>query len=210
MLTTDGNHTRNSPYPDFLSQHLPSLPLHSILSMIHSFLLINRQGKCRLQRWYSTNDNVFSASKRSKLIREIGYTITSRHPKLTNILPFKGYKLIYKRYASLFFACLIGADDNELIVFELIHSFVEILDTYFRNVCELDLIYNFHKAYSILDEMIIAGEISASSKKAVLQSIQQQDSVPFNILTLVAVWCHRRIIKDYLIDLSFLCPYWSF
>ena len=36
-------------------------------------------------------------------------------------------------------------DDNELIVLETIHHFVEVLDRYFGNVCELDLIFNFHK-----------------------------------------------------------------
>lgn len=28
----------------------------------------------------------------------------------------------------------------------MIHLFVEILDRYFGNVCELDIIFNFHKA----------------------------------------------------------------
>ena len=36
-------------------------------------------------------------------------------------------------------------DDNELLTLEVIHQFVEILDKYFGNVCELDLIFNFHK-----------------------------------------------------------------
>lgn len=40
-------------------------------------------------------------------------------------------------------------NDNELITLELIHSFVEILDKYFGNVCELDLIFNFHKVWYI-------------------------------------------------------------
>ncbi len=35
--------------------------------------------------------------------------------------------------------------------------FVEVLDRYFGNVCELDLIFNFHKAYYILDELLVAG-----------------------------------------------------
>ena len=35
-------------------------------------------------------------------------------------------------------ACLLGA-------LQVIHHFVEILDRYFGNVCELDLIFNFHK-----------------------------------------------------------------
>lgn len=31
------------------------------------------------------------------------------------------------------------------------------LDRYFGNVCELDLIFNFHKAYYVLDELLVAG-----------------------------------------------------
>ena len=31
---------------------------------------------------------------------------------------------------------------------ESIHLFVEILDHYFSNVCELDLVFNFHKVAS--------------------------------------------------------------
>jgi hypothetical protein len=42
---------------------------------------------------------------------------------------------------------------------------VEILDSYFGNVCELDLIFNFDKAHYILDEMMIAGELQESSKR---------------------------------------------
>lgn len=47
--------------------------------------------------------------------------------------------------------------DNELSYVEAIHCFVEMLDRYFGNVCELDLVFNFHKAYTILDEFILAG-----------------------------------------------------
>ena len=52
--------------------------------------------------------------------------------------------------------------DNELITLEIIHEYVEVLDRYFGNVCELDLIFNFHKAYYILDELIIAGGVGFS------------------------------------------------
>ncbi len=40
----------------------------------------------------------------------------------------------------------IEPEDNELITLEVIHHYVEVLDRYFGNVCELDLIFNFHKA----------------------------------------------------------------
>ena len=54
------------------------------------------------------------------------------------------------RYASLYFICIVDKDDNELLILEIIHHFVEILDKYFGNVCELDLIFNFHKVVLVL------------------------------------------------------------
>ena len=44
-------------------------------------------------------------------------------------------------------------------------------------MCELDLIFNFHKAYFILDELILAGELQETSKKNVLRTIAQQDAL---------------------------------
>jgi AP-1 complex subunit sigma 1/2 len=43
-------------------------------------------------------------------------------------------------------------------------------------VCELDLIFNFQKAYFVLDELLIAGEMQDSSKKAILRAVSQQDA----------------------------------
>ena len=44
-------------------------------------------------------------------------------------------------------------------------------------MCGLDLIFNFHKAYFILDKLIIAGELQETSKKNVLRTIAQQDAL---------------------------------
>ena len=83
----------------------------------------------------------------------------------------------------MYFICIVDKDDNELATLEIIHHFVEILDKYFGNVCELDLIFNFHKvfnfyssikylkAYYILDEIILGGHIQEPSKKTVLKAI---------------------------------------
>ena len=66
------------------------------------------------------------------------------------------------------------------------------LDKYFGSVCELDIIFNFEKAYYILDELILGGEmqvwrfkyfnilnqvylVQETSKKAVLSYIEQED-----------------------------------
>ena len=47
---------------------------------------------------------------------------------------FADTKVVYRRYASLFFICGIGPNDNELVTLEIIHRYVEVLDRYFGNV----------------------------------------------------------------------------
>ncbi|GJM96827.1 hypothetical protein PR202_ga13695 [Eleusine coracana subsp. coracana] len=112
-----------------------------------------------------------------EVIRELSGLILTRGPKLCNFVEWRGYKVVYRRYASLYFCMCVDADDNELEILEIIHHFVEILDRYFGSVCELDLIFNFHKAYYILDEILIAGELQESSKKNVARLIAAQDSL---------------------------------
>ena len=60
-------------------------------------------------------------------------------------MQFRTHKVIYRRYAGLFFSICVDITDNELAYLECIHLFVEILDHFFSNVCELDLVFNFHK-----------------------------------------------------------------
>ncbi|CAK9207676.1 unnamed protein product, partial [Sphagnum troendelagicum] len=140
---------------------------------IHFVLLISRQGKVRLTKWYSP----YSQKERTKVIRELSGMILSRGPKLCNFIEWRGLKVVYKRYASLYFCMCVDTEDNELETLEIIHHYVEILDRYFGNVCELDLIFNFHKAYYILDEVLIAGELQESSKKSVARVIAAQDTL---------------------------------
>ncbi|KAI6677442.1 hypothetical protein NL676_038238 [Syzygium grande] len=141
--------------------------------MIQFVLLISRQGKVRLTKWYSP----YTQKERNKVIRELSGLVLTRGPKLCNFVEWRGLKVVYKRYASLYFCMCIDQDDNELEVLEIIHHFVEILDRYFGSVCELDLIFNFHKAYYVLDELLIAGELQESSKKTVARLIAAQDSL---------------------------------
>ena len=50
-----------------------------------------------------------------------------------------------------------------LYLYEYCFRFVEVLDKYFGSVCELDIIFNFEKAYYILDELILGGEMQVWS-----------------------------------------------
>lgn len=107
--------------------------------------------------------------------RDLINVILTRKPKMSAFLEWQDYKIVYKRYASLYFCCAIENTDNELIALEIIHRYVELLDKYFGSVCELDIIFNFEKAYFMLDEFIIGGEVQETSKKNVLKAIAAQD-----------------------------------
>ncbi|WFC95806.1 AP-1 adaptor complex sigma subunit Aps1 [Malassezia brasiliensis] len=136
-------------------------------------LLISRQGKVRLSKWYST----MSQKSKSKIVKDVTQLVLARRSRMCNFIEYKDSKIVYRRYASLFFVTGIAPDDNELIALEVIHRYVEILDRYFGNVCELDLIFNFQKAYQIFDELVIAGELQETSKKSVLRVVTQGDGV---------------------------------
>jgi len=106
----------------------------------------------------------------------------------------------------------VDANDNELAYLEAIHLFVEVLgaialiacsatgdshqslDTFFDNVCELDLVFNFYKVrlnhhafsnqsfinvqvYAILDEVFLAGEIEETSKEVVLARLEELEKL---------------------------------
>ncbi|TFY62058.1 hypothetical protein EVJ58_g4101 [Rhodofomes roseus] len=90
---------------------------------------------------------------------------------------FRNHKIVYRRYAGLFFCVCVDEDDNELAYLEAIHLFVEVLDSFFDNVCELDLVFNFYKVYAILDEVFLAGEIEETSKDVVLARLEQLEKL---------------------------------
>ncbi|KAG6911176.1 hypothetical protein DXG01_003043 [Tephrocybe rancida] len=133
---------------------------------------------------------------KAKIVKDVTQLVLARRTRMCNFLEYKDTKVVYRRYASLFFVCGITSSDNELVTLEIIHRYVEVLDRYFGNVsrdkflwsfrlsdrvaeqvCELDLIFNFQKAYAILDELIISGELQESSKKSVLRVVTQSDTV---------------------------------
>lgn len=61
------------------------------------------------------------------------------------LLQFRNFKIVYRRYAGLYFCICVDVNDNNLCYLEAIHNFVEVLNEYFHNVCELDLVFNFYK-----------------------------------------------------------------
>ena len=99
--------------------------------------MVNKQGQTRLSKYY----NSFSVQERVTLEGELIRKCLSRTENQCSFLDHRQYKVIYRRYASLYFIIGIDIDDdiNELGMLEFIHNMVETLDKYFENVCELDV-----------------------------------------------------------------------
>lgn len=116
-------------------------------------------------------------AEKVRIEAEVHRMVTARDKKYTNFIEYNNYKLIYRRYAGLFFTIAVDASDNELSYLETIHLFVELLDSYFSNVCELDIVFNFNKVYSILDEFMLAGEIQETSKREILDRVKVLDNL---------------------------------
>ncbi|KAL0644557.1 hypothetical protein Bca4012_042847 [Brassica carinata] len=118
------------------------LKKNMLCSLIRFILLQNRQGKTRLAKYYVPLEE----SEKHKVEYEVHRLVVNRDSKFTNFVEFRTHKVIYRRYAGLFFSLCVDITDNELAYLECIHLFVEILDHFFSNVCELDLVFNFHKS----------------------------------------------------------------
>ncbi|KAJ7184998.1 clathrin coat assembly protein ap17 [Mycena filopes] len=122
----------------------------------------NRQGKTRLSKWYVPYED----DEKVRLRGEVHRLVAPRDQKYqSNFVEFRNYKVVYRRYAGLFFCVCVDANDNELAYLEAIHFFVEVLDTFFDNVCELDLVFNFYK------------EIEETSKEVVLARLEELEKL---------------------------------
>ncbi|RUS22574.1 clathrin adaptor complex small chain-domain-containing protein [Endogone sp. FLAS-F59071] len=126
---------------------------------INWMLLVSRQGKVRLTKWFQTippkekgkivkevnlgksqsvlmsrRCNVVCHSSRADVSHYCAELLNSRNfTKCSNAVFFYSLFLPFGRYASLFFVAGINSEDNELITLEIVHRYVEILDRYFGN-----------------------------------------------------------------------------
>ena len=60
----------------------------------------------------------------------------------TSLRTTPGARVIYRQYATLYFCMVIDGSESELGILDLIQVLVETLDRHFKNVCELDIIFN--------------------------------------------------------------------
>merc|ERR1719402_1494919 len=137
--------------------------------------MVNKQGQTRLARYFEHK----TVQERSALEGEMVRECLVRNEKKCSFIEYQEYKVIYRRYASLFFivGCKKEEEVNELGILEFIHTLVETLDKYFENVCELDIMFNIEKAHFILDEMVMNGHIVETNKANILTPIKLMDKL---------------------------------
>lgn len=138
---------------------------------IQFILLVNKQGQTRLAQYATW----MSIPERTALEGEVVRKCLQRRESDCSFIEHLQYKLIYRRYASLFFIVGVEGQENELAILEFIHCVVETFDKYFENVCELDVMFNVDKAHFILEEMVANGTVVETNKANILQSLLLMD-----------------------------------
>jgi Clathrin adaptor complex small chain len=95
--------------------------------------------------------------ERSALESEIIRKCLSRSELQCSFLEYRGYKVIYRRYASLFFIAGTKPDgddtensENELGMLEFIHTLVETMDKWAGSICGTCLRWHEHTDFGVL------------------------------------------------------------
>ncbi|CAA2999793.1 AP-4 complex subunit sigma [Olea europaea subsp. europaea] len=138
---------------------------------IRFILMVNKQGQTRLAQYYE----YLTLEERRALEGEIVRKCLARNEQQCSFVEHRNYKIVYRRYASLFFLVGVDNEENELAILEFIHLLVETMDRHFGNVCELDIMFHLEKAHFMLEEMVMNGCIVETSKANILSPIQLMD-----------------------------------
>eukprot|EP00566_Odontella_aurita_P027007 CAMPEP_0113556364 /NCGR_PEP_ID=MMETSP0015_2-20120614/17218_1 /TAXON_ID=2838 /ORGANISM="Odontella" /LENGTH=160 /DNA_ID=CAMNT_0000457717 /DNA_START=96 /DNA_END=578 /DNA_ORIENTATION=+ /assembly_acc=CAM_ASM_000160 len=145
--------------------------------MISFLLMVNKQGQTRLSSYYAWLPMAERVALESEIIRKC----LSRSELQCSFLEYRGYKVVYRRYASLFF--IVGTrpdagagpgaenNENELGMLEFIHMLVETMDKWAGSICELDIMYQLEQVHFLLDEMVMNGYIVETNKSNILKPI---------------------------------------
>ena len=80
-------------------------------------------------------------------------------------------RIVYRTYATLTFCFAIDGSESALGILDLIQVLVETLDRHFKNVCELDIIFNSPQTHWLVDEMIVGGLVVETNPSEILEVI---------------------------------------
>ncbi|GJN92222.1 hypothetical protein Rhopal_005252-T1 [Rhodotorula paludigena] len=155
--------------------------------MIHAVLIFNNSGKPRLSKFYSPS----SPKTRAAIVQRIFTLVSARDDTLCNFVELpagfgfgdhgekedveqEDLRVIYRHYATLYFAFVVDQSESELGILDLIQVFVESLDRCFENVCELDLIFHFDEVHTLLSCLITGGLVLDTSLDSVQATFRAQ------------------------------------
>lgn len=142
--------------------------------MIKAVIVMNTQGKPRLTKFYDFQP----PEKQQELIRTLYSALCNRPENVSNFVDVDfifgpDSRLVYKHYATLYFAFVYDSAENELAMLDLIQVFVETLDKCFKNVCELDIVFNYGKLQTIIDEIIFGGQVLETNSAEVIRAVEE-------------------------------------
>ncbi|RYQ84013.1 hypothetical protein Ahy_B10g102901 isoform A [Arachis hypogaea] len=161
--------------------------------MIRAVLVMNTQGRPRITKFYE----FWPVEKQHEAIRNVFSVLCSRAEHVSNFVDAESIfgpakllsfpeldfqpkvrrtadsRLVYKHFATLYFVFIFDSSENELAMLDLIQVFVETLDKCFRNVCELDIVFNYSKIHAILDEIIFGGQVLETSSTEVMKAVEE-------------------------------------
>ncbi|CAH1450325.1 unnamed protein product [Lactuca virosa] len=140
--------------------------------MIRAVIIMNDEGKPRLVKFYDHQP----MEKQQEIIRSIYGVLCSRAENVSNFVQAdstfgKDTRLVYKTFATLYFIVIFDDSENELAILDLMQVFVETLDKCFSNVCELDIVFNFNKVHTILDEIILGGQVVEMNSSEIVKAV---------------------------------------
>ncbi|GAA5828101.1 hypothetical protein JCM11251_002589 [Rhodosporidiobolus azoricus] len=171
--------------------------------MIHAVLIFNNAGKPRLTKFYSPSAPKTRAAALQRIYNLVSARDDSLC-NFVDLEPGMGFfggnsaavggavgekddaqfavaadeeedlRVIYRHYATLYFAFVVDQSESELGILDLIQVFVESLDRCFENVCELDLIFHFDEVHTLLNSIITGGLVLDTSLDSIQQTFRAQ------------------------------------
>ncbi|GBG70527.1 hypothetical protein CBR_g6655 [Chara braunii] len=141
--------------------------------MIKAVLIVNNHGKPRLTKFYER----ISPEKQQEVIRASFLVLSQRPPNVCGFVEDdavfgKNIKIVYRHFATLYFIFLVDKSESELGILDLIQVFVGTLDKCFENVCELDLTFNLNKVHTILNEIVMGGQVLETNSVEISKALE--------------------------------------
>ena len=78
------------------NQNIQTFVFLEVSKMIHSVMIFNRQGRTRLEKWYTAT----SQKQKSKVVRNLTEMIPRRPSRFSNIIEMSDIKVVYKDRGS--------------------------------------------------------------------------------------------------------------